>query len=1068
MPRLTIAALGTLTFQLDYKPLTGFRSAKTQALLLYLVAERNRAHRREQLVDLLWPTATPDVANTNFRQSLSRLRRALKEAQGATPLLEVTRQTVQIHPEADVDLDAAEFQHLLESGRLEEAVAIYQGEFAPGFFCDSQRFEAWQRYQREYFHRQALDALFQLSQNALDRGAAGASRAESLARRQLALEPWREPAHCQLMTALALAGDRPAALAQYDICCDTLADELGVPPASETLALFEAIRDGRLLRKPAERVESADGPSGHLPQPTTPLIGREAEIRRLTDFLLAPDTSLVTVVGPGGIGKTRLAVEAARRLLTRPNQYPDGIFFVSLAELSDADDVPAAIASTVGHRLNEKADVKEQVLEVLRTRSLLLVLDNMEHLLPGAAAFVTNLVQLAPTCRLCVTSRHRLGLASEVVLDIGGLSVDLGLVEGSAPQLFLQSARRADSAFDPEPDELAIVAGICRTVQGAPLAVLLAASWVDVLPISAIADRIRSDVDFLTVEWPDLPQRQRSMRATFVYSWDLLTATEQRTFARLSVFRGGFTRQAAQTIGKSTLRLLARLVSKSLLHYDRSGDRYQVHELLRQFAAEKLASVSEEEAVQTAHGEYYLGALAGLEEESRIGIWDPYLPFDADYENVRAAWRDALSQQDLALLNRALHALHRFHEIRGRDLEALALYRETLVRLSDEKDWKQVSPEERAYLQARIWNRLTTLEPGPAARNAHEHLALFRAAGDDFEEALALERLLPGIARGEGMAAALEANQRIIDIFRRLGLPRLAFALFYRAGMLRFAGALDEATPYARESLALARKYGDRAWAGYILLYMGTSALFDSGDYAAAEDSFAESVAEGRMLIDAGYPPSTLLNGLVYQGMIQLIRGDMAAAEETNQEILVVADDSSHPADIAARLALSCLLEVTNGRYDLALEQATTIVTQPAGSLPMVTIALLVLTLARCGKGDFQPAEKIVLERMTLSILVRRMPAAPGLLFYVPAVAWLLVDRGEPAAAAELMALARRHPASPERWWSRLEPLQMLDRELQKSLTNTSAAPGDLQGNTAQYVTRMTELLAQLQKGSAT
>jgi tetratricopeptide (TPR) repeat protein len=597
---------------------------------------------------------------------------------------------------------------------------------------------------------------------------------------------------------------------------------------------------------------------------------------------------------------------------------------------------------------------------------------------------------------------------------------------------------------------------------------MLAAAWVDVLPTPAIAARIRSDVDFLTVEWPDLPPRQRSMRATFGYSWKLLTITEQRTFARLSVFRGGFTRQAAQTIGETTLRLLARLVGKSLLHYDRSADRYQVHELLRQFAAEKLAAVTEKGTVQAVHGAYFLGALADMEEEAwRLGIWDPYSPFDADYENVRAAWRDALARQDLALLNRALHALHRFHDNRGRHLEILALFRETLFRLSDDKVWKKGSLEERVYLQARIWNRMTILDPGPAAHNAAEHLILFRAAGDEFEEALALERLLPGLVRAEGIAAALEANQRIVDIYRGLGQPRLAFALFGRAQILRFGGALDEAAPFARESVSLARKVGDHPGAGYTLLYTGTSALYDSGDYEVAEKCFAETIAEGWLLLDGGYPPTTLLNGLVHQGMMQLIRGDMAAAEKTNQEILAVAGDSSNPADIAARLALSCLLDVTTGRYAGALEKATTIVTQPAGSLPMVNIALLVLTLARCASGDFQQAEQALLARMAQFIKVRRMPAAPGLLFYVPAAAWLLVDRRQPAAAAELMALARKHPASPDGWWSRLALLHALDRELQDRLTDPSTAAGEFQAPTDQYATRMTALLAQLQKGSA-
>lgn len=1067
MPRLAISALGTLTFSLDKQSLTGFRSAKIQGLLLYLAVEQTRDHRREQLADLLWPKADPAAANTNFRQSLSRLRRALNDKQAARPFLLVTRETVQINPEADVDLDLNRFLLMAEEGDLEGAAAIYQGELAPGFTCDSAAFEDWLRLEREQLHRLALDSFYRLGERYLSLGRSSGDRqaivaAQAIARRQLALEPWREEAHRQLMNALILAGDRSAALTQYDVCCDVLADELGVPPAPETLALFEAIRDGELLPRPIGETVHDSAALLHLPRQATPFIGRSAELEQLRQFLRNPSLSepspVVTIVGPGGIGKSRLAIEAAIQLVERPPRqeengtgpFPDGLFFVSLAPLSDPSNIPAAIADAVGYRFYEQADPKAQVIDFLRQKSLLLILDNFEHLLEGGVELVASILEEAPGCQLCVTSRQKLNILEEAVLNIDGLATEIGKVKGAddppaydwhneldseATQLFLQSARRAFVNFKPQPEESGDIIRICRLVQGMPLAIVLAASWVDTLPVATIASEIQADIDFLESDLRSLPARQRSMRAAFNYSWDLLTEDEQDLFARLSVFRGGFTRQAAQTITGTPLRLLARLVGKSLLLYDPVSDRYQVHELLRQFGAEKLAEEGQAEAVRTEHSRYYLQALARQEAKSRQPYrWDNYATFSADYENCLSGWRWALDQTDLPLLEQSLNGIYRFHDISGRDIEALAIFRQTLDQLPKEGEFSGEMNDRVIHLRARVWNRLYYLDPKRAEDKAEAHLALFRASGDEFEEALALERLTTPVIRKEGMAAGNALNLEAISIYRRLDDPRLAFALSLRAALMLASGQNEEAMQLAGEGLAVANRNTDRFNASGILQLLGFQQLFGSGDHEAAARYFQEARGEGQTLRDEGYSSTPLLNSLVFLGFIDLVKGHVAGAEQLSQQINAIAAERGAPSDISAQMGMACLLNVTAGNYELAMEQASIVVTQTAKTLSIVVLASLSLLLATCGLGHAQRV-KVMLERASEHIVVRRQPDAAGLLFAMPAFAWLLAAKGRMERAIEILAFARAHPACPHGWWARLHLLQKLETRLHAEIS---------------------------------
>ena len=356
----------------------------------------------------------------------------------------------------------------------------------------------------------------------------------------------------------------------------------------------------------------------NLPLQPTPFIGRSGELAALNKLIADPDIRLVTIVGPGGMGKTRLALVVAEDVLTR-GQFKHGVYFINLAPLSEVSHIVPAVADALNFPLQggDGRSPQQQLIDYLRQKEMLLLFDNFEHLLDGVE-FVANILQLASNVQILVTSRERLHLRTEQVYPIEGLEFpDWETPEDAetytAVQLFLQSARRNQPDFAlQDKDDLTYLARICRTVAGMPLALELAASWVDMLPLSEIADELQQGLDFLETDMRDMPERHRSIRAAIDYSWQKLDEKERDIFAKLSVFRGDFTREAAKALADANLRQLARLVSKSLLQGGGGKDgRYQIHELLRQYGAEKLEDSGEETAVRERHSYYYCQFLLG-------------------------------------------------------------------------------------------------------------------------------------------------------------------------------------------------------------------------------------------------------------------------------------------------------------------------------------------------------------------------------------------------------------------------------------------------------------------------
>jgi DNA-binding SARP family transcriptional activator/predicted ATPase len=662
MPRLSISLLGPFQVRLDARPITAFEANSARALLAYLACHPDTACQRDLLAGLLWPDYPDADALRNLRKALYRVRKALSTDGDSPSFLLATRDTIRLDPEAGCRLDVAVFDAALAAARthphrrleccpacaahLAEAAALYRGEFMAGMTLNSVPFEEWLEVQRASHHRNVLQALGALASYHDDRGEY--DRALPVARRQLELEPWREGAHRQLMRALALSGQREAALAQYHTCMCLLQEELAIAPAEETVTLYEAIRDGTPLPPLYPPLPS------NLPASTTRFVGREGLLTELGRLLQDDDCRLVTLVGPGGSGKTRLALQAGAELVAASSEcFPDGVYLVPLASHPAKDSLAAPIAQALGTGSAPGQDPASQLLRALRQKRLLLILDNYEHLLNGSpgprlggAGAVSEILAAAPGLKVLVTSRARLNVLAERVLPVGGMAYppadhadpdEISLHSGVI--LFLDRVRAVRPRFVPSPQELVEVGRICRLVEGMPLAILLAASWVDVLSPCEIADRVAANLDLLEADLEDLPARQRSMRAVFDASWATLTEEAHSAFARMSAFRAGCTEEAARAVAGAGLRTLRELVRTSFLQRTGEG-RYEVHELLRQYGEAKLGEMpGERERTLDRHCAYYADFYS--EHASTVAKGE-IRPVAGEVDNIRAAWHWAL------------------------------------------------------------------------------------------------------------------------------------------------------------------------------------------------------------------------------------------------------------------------------------------------------------------------------------------------------------------------------------------------------------------------------------------
>ena len=681
---MRVKLLGGFEVSLGARPIPDewwrLRKARNLVKLLALASD-HRLHR-EQATALLWPDLGSRAASNNLHHALHAARAALGSASGTTSHhLSLKDERLALCPNGSLWVDVEVFERAAATARLSREPAAYQAalELYAGELLPEDRYEVWAEGRRSALRRTRLTLLTELAEVHEGRGDLGAAMVAL--QEVIAHESAHEGAHAGLMRLYAASGRRYEALRQYERLKELLWREFGAEPEAESRRLYEQILAGRVSPfgpTSAPRLsERAHAPRHNLPFSLTRFVGREREISGVEGALVG--TRLLTLIGAGGSGKTRLALEVARDLT---GVYPDGVWLVELAPLAEAELVPQAVAAAMGVREQPGRSIENTLGTALRTKILLLVLDNCEHLVDEVARLVETLLNSCPDLRVLATSREVLGVAGEATRVVPSLSLSDPEQPASARRasesvrLFVDRARQRWPGFALTEENSQVVAEICRRLDGVPLALELAAARVGVLTVAQIAARLDDALGLLTEGGRTAAPRQQTLRATLDWSYELLDEPERILFGRLSVFVGGFTLEAAETVGtgagvggEGLLDLLGRLVHKSLVVAEAVGGgalRYRMLEPVRQYARARLDEGGEGEKVLREHAVFYLALAEEAEPEingADRDAWRAYL--ETEHGNLRAALRWSLENGDPQTALRLAGAIFWFWFHRG-------------------------------------------------------------------------------------------------------------------------------------------------------------------------------------------------------------------------------------------------------------------------------------------------------------------------------------------------------------------------------------------------------------------
>ena len=667
-------------------------------------------------------------------------------------------------------------------------------------------------------------------------------------------------------------------------------------------------------------------PVTNLPAEPTQFVGRRNELAEIRRRLV--ETRLLTLTGPGGIGKTRLASKAAEEAA---DDFEDGCTFVSLAPIRSVEHIIQTIAEAVKFPIATHEDPQHQLLRYLRNRQLLLLMDNFEHLLDGAG-IISEILQAAPAVKVLATSRERLNLQSETIHNVRGMAFpdqvgSKDTLDYDAITLFVQRASKVHPGFEPSPDELGQITNICQIVQGMPLAIELAAAWLHILNVDEIAEELEKGLDILATEVRDAPERHRSIHAVFDHSWSLLRQPEQEIFMHLSVFRGGFTREAAQQVSGASLQLLAGLVNKSFLSHDPNSDRLEIHELLRQCAQERLEKTPETNvSAQEAHAAYYAefmrqrwGHLKGDRQILALA------EIEVDIENVRAAWRYYVDQGNVPQMWKFINGLWQVYWIRWWNHAGMELFAEAASALEGEEDEESVTLQALAmayqgYFMA--WLDLSdqgyelAKESVEILRQLNRPEALLFAYNSLCVNAYFLNRYTEEIiAANKMLKIATELDDKWL----------IAFSLFPVSLGALLKEDYAEARRLAESSLNLNEEIGDVIGSTLPLIVLGHAALA-LGDYEGARGFYLRCT---KISQEVGFPYS-IQTSSKYLGKVALSMGKTAEAENYLVQCLTISKEVGFVRDIINLLYEFARLRVAQDNSEQAVELLAVVIKHPA------------------------------------------------------------------------------------------------------------------------------------------
>jgi len=878
-------------------------------LKLLALAHGHRLHR-EQAMDLLWPDLEPKAALNNLNYALHVGRRTLEPSalagSAASRYLHLQGEQLVLCLDSPLWVDAEAFEeaavtarHALEPAAFRAAIDLYTGELLPG-----DRYEAWVEERRAELRGLYLSLLLALAtlyeeRKEFELGIEALSRV-------VAVEPTHEAAQVGLMRLYAVLGRRREALGHYERFRETLLGEFGTEPEAATTRLQQEIWAGAFPPADSPPVdflpqEEAPFPAGaarrhNLPLERTSFIGRDRE--RLEVKRLLAMTRLLTLTGAGGCGKTRLALEVARDLV---GAYPDGVWLVDLAPLTEAELVPQAVAQALGVREQPGRPLVQTLKDTARSRKMLLVVDNCEHLVEAVVGLVDSLLDSCPGLRVLATSRETLNSAGEVTWVVPSLTVPYSRQEAYTPgeleayesvRLFLERARQRDPSFVLTSPNGHTVAQVCRRLDGIPLAIELAAGRMGVLSAEQLASRLEDFLKLLT-GGPTADPRHRTLRATLEWSHELLSEPERMLFRRLSVFTGGWVLEAAEEVCSGegieqgdVLEVLSELVDKSLVVAgagEQGVPRFRMLEPVRHYGQERLQESGTAEWVRERHAQYYL-ALAQEAEPELEGadqiLWMDRL--ETEHDNLRAALSWALEGGEAELGLQLAGALRLFWVGRSHYSEGRRWYEEGLKR------GHSTSQQVRANALFGAGFFTVSLGDLELARECLEDgLVLYRQIGDR-RGAANCARFLGWISFELGdWERAKALFEEALPLARESGSIRdTCNALSMLAYMAACRGDVKRAQALGEESLAIAREAGDTTSVAFASQYLAVTAML-SGDYERAQTLF-EATLEMTRITGNRKGQAISLNNL---GLVALCRGDYARAAKLSSESLKLSEE---------------------------------------------------------------------------------------------------------------------------------------------------------------------------------
>lgn len=1033
MATLRLHFLGPFQAVLNGRLLQKFRSDKSRALLAYLAMQDGRIVARETVTGLLWGDDTEQAARSSLRQVLSNWRKLLAPlmAEGA-PALAIGRRTIQLHVDLDsVWVDAVAMQQLLDRcdnhahsslltcqlchDRMVKAVSLYQGDFLANLqlLNAGPQFDDWRLVQQEYYHQKVLHTLGLLAESARVSG----DRDEEIAylRRQLVMLPWLEQSHRALMAALAEVGRRTEAIAQFETCRHLLNQEVGVEPSAETLTLYQAIVAG----KKSAATTGASIQKHNLSAEKISFVGRESELAHIKALLADSTNRLLTLTGLGGAGKTSLALAAGRQQLSG---FRHGVWFVPLSEVQKGETaVPdpdlhhtlaLALATQLQQNITERERPFDQLQAFLQHKEMLLILDNLEQLLPEAVSFVLKLLDAAPGLRLIVTSQLPLNCQIETAVPLQGLTLPQ-TEKAASVQLFAERVRRFQPTFQINEQNSAAIYEICNLTAGLPLAIELAAELVNHYPLADIAAAIRTNLDLLHSPKPDMPSRQHSIRAVLNYGWQLLSADEKKALAQMSIFGDEFEREAVLAVTDASLPHLASLVDRTWLKLVRPG-RYAVHGLVRQIAAEALqANPALEAETYARFARFYAGFMERMAGDIASANQVITLKtINAELVHLRQAWHWFMEQGSNEGLTCMMPGFAHFWDAQGRYWEGLQFFEEALSQVPQSGGRVKMAVQNHLvywrahflyrhgrYDQARPilqWLYQTTQpakDPAYYAAAAFDYASVLTEQGTEdadlpvqiLEEAL---RLYESQHDDNGAAAVLTQLGR-----------------FWEA-----AGQYEKSRLAHQRSLHLRRKLGAPLQLA-ATLNQWALLLHRMGENETARDALHEAAAHHRQTESQPELAAVLAN----IGLVETALGRYEIAEKHLKEAWQIQEDQGNRSRIA--IILNNLGDIANlqnnHRQALAYLDESLRIKQEMNNERGMVFTFIHLGHAYWGLNRWAEAENAYRQALRLAA---NLALRPLMLAALVGMAQIL-SRSDPVRALAWLQLPLTHPAS----WQRVQ-----------------------------------------------